>query len=44
MPDQKEWDLPDDAGDADEAEEALDDEEFPLGDGVADLVGQVHCP
>ena len=44
MPDRKEWDLPDDAGDADEAEEALDDEEFPLGDGVADLVGEVYCP
>ena len=44
MPNRKEWDLPDDAGDPDESEEALDDEEFPIGDGVADLVGEVYCP
>jgi hypothetical protein len=44
MRDPEEWDLPDDLGDLDDAEDALDDEESPLGDGVADLVGEVHCP
>ena len=44
MSDREEWDLPDDAGDPDAAEDALDDEEFPIGDGVADLVGEVQCP
>jgi hypothetical protein len=31
-----------DAGE--EIDDALLDEEFPLGDGVADLSGEVHCP
>lgn len=33
------WDLPDD-----EQDERDLDEEFPLGDGVADLSSEVHCP
>ncbi len=32
------WDMPDD-----ESDDRLDDE-FPLGDGVADLVSEVFCP
>jgi len=37
MTNQEPWDLPDDN------EESLD-EEFPLGDGVADLSAEVRCP
>ena len=38
-----EWDLPDDEDDIARREEELD-EEFPLGDGVADLSSEVSCP
>ena len=38
-----EWDLPDDDDDVARREEELD-EEFPLGDGVADLSSEVSCP
>jgi hypothetical protein len=44
MSDRDEWDLPDDAADPDEAGDALDDEEYSLDDGVADLVGDAQCP
>ncbi len=39
MTDHEPWDLPDDTDD----DGALDDE-FPLGDGVADLSADVFCP
>ena len=38
-----EWDLPDDEDDIARRAEELD-EEFPLGDGVADLSSEVSCP
>jgi hypothetical protein len=34
----------DEQDDVDEDDEALLDEEFPLGDGVADTAGVVACP
>lgn len=40
MADDKMWDDAEDSLD----DALLDDEEFPLGDGVADLSGEVHCP
>ncbi len=38
-----EWELPDDNDETAGADAELD-EEFPLGDGVADLSSEVHCP
>lgn len=39
-----EWEPVDDAFPDDETTDEELDDEFPLGDGVADLVQQVHCP
>lgn len=39
MTDREPWDLPDD-----DADDALLDDEFPLGDGNADLSSEVFCP
>jgi hypothetical protein len=44
MRDHDDWELPDDAEGGDSAHEDDLDDEFPLGDSVADVVGDVHCP
>ena len=43
MKSRDEWDLPDDEDDVARHEAELD-EEFPLGDGVADVSSEVSCP
>ena len=43
MRDHDDWELPDDAEGGDDAHEDDLDDEFPLGDSVADVVGDVHC-
>ncbi len=42
MSDEEDWTLPDDRDDADD--DGLLDDEFPLGDGVADRSSEVSCP